>query len=163
MKAVKGIVSKVKASPEQEAFVLRLENTNHDSLTITCLEVAKECPNAIVMILSLDEADNSILVGVCCPNDDTPQKLDFKQWLTDSTKNVIFKKPVSETDIETKDPTEVVMNDLGTVMRIRYAKDSEYYAFKLVDQVASEAFRVLMKLDLYHEPEEEKEYGFDDI
>lgn len=150
MKAIRGIVSKIKASPEQEAFVVRVEITDHDSLTIACLEVAKECPNTIVMLLSLDETDNSILVGVCCPNDDT-QKLDFKKWLIDSTKNAIFPG------------TEVVMNDLNTVMRIRYAKESEYYAFKLVDQVASEAFRVLLSLGLYHPLEEEKEYGFDDI
>lgn len=151
MKAVKGIISKIKASPEQEAFVVRIEITNHDSVTMACLEVAKECPNAIVMVLALDEPDNSILVGVCCPNDDSPQKLNFKNWLRESTKNVIYPG------------TEVVMNDLGTVMRIRYSKDSEYYAFKLVDQVASEAFRVLLNLGLYHLPEEEKEYGFDDI
>lgn len=151
MKAVRGIVSKVKSSPEQEAFVVRVEFTSHDSITMACLEVARECPDTIIMLLSLDETDNSMLVGVCCPNDDTQQKLNFKKWLIDSTKNVIFPG------------TEVVMNDLNTVMRIRYAKESEYYAFKLVDQVASEAFRVLLNLGLYHLPEEEKEYGFDDI
>jgi len=151
MKAVRIIANKVKASPEQKIFVVRVEITNHDSMTIACLEVVKECPDTIIMLLSLDESDNSMLVGVCCPNDDSPQKLDFKKWLADSTKNVIFPG------------TEVVMNDLGTVMRIRYAKKSEYYAFKLIDQVASEAFRVLLNLGLYHLPEEEKEYGFDDI
>lgn len=148
-KVSKSVVSKVKASPEQEAFVVRVETTDHDSVTMVCIDVASECPNAIVMLLALDESDNSMLVGVCNPEGSS--KLDFKNWLTESTKNVIFKG------------TEVVMNEFGTVMRIRYAKDSEYYAFKLVDQVASEAFRVLLKLGLYHEPEEEKEYGFDDI
>lgn len=159
MKATKSIINRVKSSPEQEAFVARVEITDTNVMTTICSDVAAECPNAVVMVLALDEQNNGILAGVCCPN--IPTKLDFKKWLVDSTKSVTTK--LNNNAKTAKKPVEIVMNDSNTVMCIRYDKNSEHYAFKLVDQIASEAFHLLIQLGIYHITDEEKEYNFDDI
>jgi len=109
--------------------------------------VAKECNKTIVLLVSAVEATNTLLAGVSIPEEHMQT---LGTWLTTSVAPVSF-------------PGSSVEFLSSSICKIRYQQDSEHFAFKLVDVVSGQAFHELKKLGLYAEPEEEKEYNFDDM
>ena len=117
---------------------------------VKCSEtLAKTCPNTMIMLLC--HSGKTMFVSVIVPDDKQEY---LKNWLEESTKSVIVKECTTILGFE---------NKRINMLEICYPENGEYFPLKLIDQVIGNSFAYLKKAGLYVEPEEEKEYDFDDI
>lgn len=150
MKIGNNILNTLKKTSDQKVLVQQVEISTIDEMAKCINHISITNPEAIVMILAVDINTNSMMIATTPSTTPSTTSSTTTNWIKDSIAEVVF--------------LDTSVSEKNNVYELKYPINGEHFAFKLVDQVRSKAFKVLENLGLYKvESDNEKEYNFDDI
>ncbi len=140
---------------EVDIFGDKVDVSNLKELTSCAAKVAVSCEGKVIILVAATP-DNHLLVAAIVPV--RVQNELSKKWLAKSVELALSGSDCARPSQEKTDNGSEI-----ELIEIAYPANSERFALKIADEVLSNAFAFLKSTGVYKEPEEEKEYDFDDI